>query len=142
MKRATFFQKTFLETNISIKVVLRMSFFTFSNINIGFLDRKLISKTYSATKALSIIKKVQIINRKKFAKATLDLNKKAFVVYIATITLEMTIYWDRKGQIVLLKTKRLLFLFRLNIQILPTSFLKNLPRYYWNIPRSIFMPLT
>ena len=40
--RARFFQKTFLLADLNIKLVLRMSFFIFSNANIKFAQKKLI----------------------------------------------------------------------------------------------------
>lgn len=61
---------------------------------------------YIATDVLLIIRKVQIINPKNFAKTTLDLHKKVFVVHIATITLEIAIYSACQAQIALLKTKK------------------------------------
>lgn len=63
-----------------------MLFLTFSNAYIDFVNKELIWGTYSITKALSIIKKVQIINWNEYTKAVLDPDKKAFVIYIATMT--------------------------------------------------------
>lgn len=80
-----------------MEVVLGMLLLTFSNINVGFFDRKLTWRTYSATKALSNTKKIQIINQKEFAKVVLDSDKEAFVVQIATNTSEMTIYSEQKA---------------------------------------------
>lgn len=43
-------------------------------------------------KALRTIKKIQIIDKKKVAKATRDLNKKDFIVYLTTIISKIAIY--------------------------------------------------
>lgn len=43
LEKAYFFQKTFLVANISIKVLVEMLIFTFSNTNKIFVDKK---KTY------------------------------------------------------------------------------------------------
>lgn len=42
LERAKFFQKTFLVTYTNMKVIFRMFFLTFSNANVGFLNRELI----------------------------------------------------------------------------------------------------
>lgn len=42
LKTLVFFRKTFLIANTSIKVVLKILFFIFSNINIGFTKEKLV----------------------------------------------------------------------------------------------------
>ena len=41
LKRARFFQETFLLTDLSIEVVLRMSFLIFNNADIKFAQKKL-----------------------------------------------------------------------------------------------------
>lgn len=92
--------------NTSIEMVFRMPFLIFSNVDVGFLDKKLIWKIYSVAETLLITKRVQIINWKKFAKAVLDLNKKVFIIYIATITSKITIHLERKAWIALLKVKK------------------------------------
>ena len=97
LERARFFQETVLVVDTSMKMVLGILFFTFSNANVGFLNRKLIWRTYSTVEALSTTKKIQIINQKKFAKAVLDPDKKVFVVHIAIIILGITIHPERKA---------------------------------------------
>ena len=70
--KARFFQKTFLLDNVSMEVVLRISFLTLSNANIQFAEKKLTWRSYTAAEALSTIKRVELINKKEFAKAALD----------------------------------------------------------------------
>lgn len=91
LQRARFFQEMFLLANISIEVVLGMPFFTFSNVNIQFPEKKFIWSSYitakvlSTTKALLITKRVELIDKKKFAKAILDENFKIFVTHVAAL---------------------------------------------------------
>lgn len=47
LKKARFFQKAFLMAEISKKMVFKISFLTFNNIDIGFINKKLLWKIYS-----------------------------------------------------------------------------------------------
>lgn len=62
-----------------------MFFLTFSNTNMLFLEQKFTWMFYIITKALFTTKKVEFINRKKFAKTALNKNSKTFVIHIATL---------------------------------------------------------
>lgn len=53
-------------------MILEIFFLIFSNINIQFVEKKLVWRSYTITKILPIIKKVQLIDKKKFAKTALD----------------------------------------------------------------------
>lgn len=55
-----------------MEVILEIFFLIFSNINIQFVEKKLVWRSYTITKILPIIKKVQLIDKKKFAKTALD----------------------------------------------------------------------
>ena len=103
-----FFQETFLLANISIKVVLGMPFLTLSNVDIQFAEKKLTWKTYTTKEALPITCLVEIINQKEFAKAALDDNIDAFVVYVSSLELRMSIHPARKAQLALLLTKEVI----------------------------------
>lgn len=59
-----------------------MFFVTINNINIRFIKKVFILKTYIIINILSIIKKIQIINKNIFVIIILDLNKKKFLYYI------------------------------------------------------------
>ena len=83
--RVQFFLKTFLLANISLKVVLGMLFLTFSKVNIRFVERELVWRTYTAAEALPTTKRVEIIDKKEFATATLNADNETFVMYVATI---------------------------------------------------------
>ena len=102
--RARFFQETFLVADTRMDIVLGMLFLTLSNADIRFAEGELTWRTFTAAEALPTTKRVQIIDRKEFAKAALDPNKEAFVVHVATVTAEpMIIHPAREAQIALLK---------------------------------------
>lgn len=102
--RARFFQETFLLANISLDVILKILFRTFSNVVIFFQDKKITRRSYTVAKALPTICWVEIIDEKKFATAALNKNIKAFVVYVAFLDLgsKMRIHPAQEVQIVLL----------------------------------------
>lgn len=106
--KARFFLQNLSGTDTNMEVILRISFITLNNVNIGFLDKELTQRTYSVAKAVFTTKKIQIIDWKEFAQVMLDFDKKTFVIYIATITSEITIYPEHKAQITFLKTKKAL----------------------------------
>ena len=104
--RARFFQETFLVADTKMDVVLGMPFLTLSNADIRFAEGELTWRTYTPAEALPTTKRVQIIDRKEFAKAALDPNQEAFVVHVATLTAEpMTIHPARQAQIASLKAE-------------------------------------
>lgn len=72
----------------------------------------------------------------------LNSKQKAFVVYIATLLVELIkMHPDRKVQIVTLIVDRAYVTIRQNIRILLISILKNPPWCYQSILRSTPMPL-
>lgn len=75
--RAQFFQETFLLANIRIDVILD-----------------------TLAKPLPMIKRVQIINQKKFAAAALKLIEKAFVVHVCSLDTIKSIYLAQEVQVV------------------------------------------
>ena len=91
----------------TIEVVLVILFLTFSNAKIQFAEKELTWRFYTTEKALSTTQKVELINKKEFAKAVLDQNIEAFVVYMSSLSLKskITIYPAWKAQIALLLNK-------------------------------------
>ena len=81
--RPRFFQKTFLVVDTKFKVILGMLFLKLSNADVSFDKRTLMWRTYTINKALPIIERVQIIDKKDFLIAALDANSKTFVVHMA-----------------------------------------------------------
>ena len=94
-----FFQKTFLLADINTGVVLGTLFLTLSNADVQFVEKELTWRTYITAKALPTTKRVELINKKEFAKAALDENSETFVVHMASFNLTSGIYPDRAAQI-------------------------------------------
>ena len=93
-----FFQETFLLADISMEVVLGMPFLTLSNADVQFAEKELTWRTYTTEKALPTTRRVEIIDRKKFAKTALDENVEAFVVHVSSLGLRMTIHPAREAR--------------------------------------------
>ena len=87
--RFYFFQETFLLVKISLKIVFNMLFLIVSNIEIQFVKKKLIWKTYTTKKTLSTIRQVIFIDKKEFAKVALNKNIKAFVIYNSSLSFRL-----------------------------------------------------
>ena len=89
-------------------MVLEMFFFTFNNTNIQFAWKKLISRFYTAIKALSTTKQVEIIDKKKFAKTALDKNVEPFIIHVIFFSINlMPMHLAQKAQTALLLTKKI-----------------------------------
>lgn len=98
--KACFFQKTFLLTDISIEMVLKMLFITFSNVDIQFAKKKVSWRFYTTVEALSTNKQVELINKKKSVKIALYEESQTFVVHVSTLQVsEITIHSSQKAQI-------------------------------------------
>lgn len=84
----------FLLADISMDMVFGMLFLTPSNVDIKFVERKLIQKTYIIKDVLLTTCRIKFINKKKFAKIALDENIKVFVIHVNSLNLgsRMTIY--------------------------------------------------
>ena len=100
--RARFFQETLLLANISAEVVLGMPFLTFSNANVQFVEKELTWRSYTIAEALPSTKRVELIDKKEFAKAVLDENSKTFVIHVTSLSLVSGIHLDREAQIAFL----------------------------------------
>lgn len=74
--------------NISMAVILDMFFLIFSNAKKLFTKQKLIWRSYTPIKILSITKQVQIIEQKKFAIIVLNPDKETFVMHVAYLGLK------------------------------------------------------
>ena len=103
--KARFFQETFLLADINAEVVLGMPYLTFSNANIQFVEKELTWKSYTTAEALSTTKRVELINKKEFAKAALDKKSETLVVYVVSLKLVPGIHLDKVAQVTSLFTK-------------------------------------
>ncbi len=83
--RVRFFEETFLLADTSIEVVLEMPLLTLSNADFEFGAEKLTWRFYTAAEALSTLSRVKLIDKKEFAKATLDGNFETFVMHVAVL---------------------------------------------------------
>lgn len=87
LKRVRFFEKIFFLADISIEVILEMSFCCLSEVNIRFIEvNHLIWRSYNTAKALLITKRVELIDKKEFAPPALDKNAKIFMIHIAVLS--------------------------------------------------------
>lgn len=81
-----FFEETFLLTDISMHVTLRISFFILTDVKINFTDWELNWGFYTIAKVFSITWQVELVEKKEFAGSSLDLKDEILIVYIATLT--------------------------------------------------------
>ena len=103
--RIWFFQETFLLADISAEVVLGMPFLTLSNADVQFVEKELTWRSYTTAEALPTTKRVELINKKEFAKAALNEKSETFVVHVASFNLTLGIHLDRAAQIASLLTE-------------------------------------
>lgn len=62
-----------------------MFFVTISNVEVNFNNPELRQISYIIVEAISTIKKIKLVGKKKFAAATFDLENEAFVIHVASI---------------------------------------------------------
>ena len=81
-----------------------MLFLTFSKTDIRFAEQELVWRTYTAAETLTMTKKVEIIDKKKFAIATLNVDNETFVVHVAALAEPtiMPIYPSHQAQVAVL----------------------------------------
>ena len=85
-----------------MEVVLGMPFLTFSNADIQFAEKELTWRTYTTADALPTTQRVELIDKKEFAKTAFDEESKTFVVHVAALEASLagiTIHPSRKAQI-------------------------------------------
>ena len=75
----------FLLANISIEVVQSMLFLNLNNVDNQFAKKKLAWRTYTFGNTLLTTKHIELMNKKKFARTTLNKKSKTFVLYIAIL---------------------------------------------------------
>ena len=87
-----------------MEVVLGMPFLALSNADVEFTGLgKLTWRSYTATGALPTTSRVELINKREFAKVVLDENSKTFVVHVAILATEASIHPSRTAQIAALQ---------------------------------------
>ena len=86
--------------NINVEVVLDMPFITLSNADIQFVEKKLTWRSYITVETLPTTKRVELIDKKEFAKAALDENSETFVVHVASLNSNpLDVHPSRRPQI-------------------------------------------
>ena len=68
-----------------MEVILVMLFLTFSNKNIWFAEKELTWRSYTSKEALPTTQRVELIDKKKFARMALDKESETFEVYVAAL---------------------------------------------------------
>ncbi len=89
--RERFYKENFLLPNVKPDVIFGMFFLTMNNADSNFQAWDLYLKSYTTRNILLSTKRVKLIGKKEFAAATLDLEYKAFVVYIAALNISSDI---------------------------------------------------
>lgn len=84
--------KTFSLANFSIDIILKMFFFILNNIKINFVDWTLSLRLYTIDKILSIMRNIELIQKKEFVFTAFDLKDKAFIIQIVFINKKSNIY--------------------------------------------------
>ncbi len=84
-----------------MEVVLGMSFLVLSNADFQFGAEKLNWRSYTAAEALPTTSRVELIDKRKFAKTALDGNSETFVVHITALEVltAMPIHPSRASQL-------------------------------------------
>ena len=82
--RVRFFEETFLVANVSPEVVFGMPFLTLSGADVDFLGRELRWRNYTIEEAFPTTRRVDLVWKKEFVAAALDLGHKTFLVHITS----------------------------------------------------------
>ena len=74
--------------DVKPEIVLEMPFLTINNVDVDFQARNLQWKSYTIGDILPTTGQVKLIRKKKFAAAVLDPEYKAFVVHVASLSVD------------------------------------------------------
>ena len=81
-----FFEESFLLADVKPEIVLEMSFLTISNANVDFQARNLQWRSYITRDIFPTTRRVELIGKKEFAAAALDLKHEVFAVHVAALS--------------------------------------------------------
>lgn len=78
-----------------MKVILKISFLSFSNVDIKFVEwpKKLTWRSYTITRILLITSKIELTNKKKVIIIPLDKNLETFIIHISVLEI-ITIHFS------------------------------------------------
>ncbi len=83
-----------------MEVVLGLPFLALSNADFQFGAEKLTWRSYTTAEALPTTSRVELIDKREFAKAALDENSETFVVHISALDVaKPSIHPSRAAQI-------------------------------------------
>ena len=82
-----------------------MPFLTLSNADVQFVEKEFTWRSHMTAEALPTTKWLELINKKKFAKAALDENSKTFVIHVTSLNLTPGLHLNRTAQITSLLVK-------------------------------------
>ncbi len=103
--RERFFEESFLLADVRPDIMLGMLFLTMSNADLDFQAWDLEWRSYTTGEVVPTTRRVELIGKKEFAVAALDLEYKAFVVHIAAVIVDLgdEVHPSRRAQIAHLK---------------------------------------
>ncbi len=106
--RERLFEKSFLLADVKPDVVLGMPFLIMSNADIGFQARDLQWRFYTTRNVLTTTRQIELIGKKEFTVEALNLEHKAFVIYVVAFSLDLgdEVYPLKKTQISYLKVDK------------------------------------
>ena len=100
------FKETSFVASVSLEVVFRMSFLILSGADVDFSGRELWWKTYITEKALPTTKRIELMGKKEFAAAALDLEHATYILHIKSVSFDtspssfpLNVYPFRRPQI-------------------------------------------
>ncbi len=87
--RERFFEENFLLDDVKPDIVLGIPFITMSNTDVGFQAQDLQWRSHTIRDILPTTRRVELIEKKEFAAAALDLEYEAFVVHVAAFSINI-----------------------------------------------------
>ncbi len=103
LRGVQFFEETFLLADTCIELVLRIFFLALRNADVQFGAKKLTWRSYTPAKALPTTSWMELIDKRKVAKAAMDRNSETFVVHMSALDIvKLLIKLFRAAQIVAL----------------------------------------
>ncbi len=104
-EKERFFEESFLLADVKPDIVLGMRFLTMSNADVDFQAQDLQWRFYIIGEVLPTIRRVELIGKKEFTVAALDPKHEAFVVHVATPSVDSgdEMHPSRRAQIAHLK---------------------------------------
>ena len=84
-----FFEEKFLLADVKPDIVFEILFLTMSNADIDFQVQNLQWRSYTTKNILLTTRQVELIGKKEFTTAAFNSEYKAFIVYIAALSIDL-----------------------------------------------------